>query len=168
MGGVVILSRPDERRNGVPASQPPNKRTWQLAGAVALLFVTVIGALAIAFPKQLAHQVEISVVRQPTPYTQLFFSDSAVLPKQLKVDRMNTFTFTVINDQGLSETYHYIVTMTSSKSREVVSQGSFTIINNASTRRSVAVKPKYRRSHYLITVALSGTADFIQFYGDTP
>jgi hypothetical protein len=165
----VILSRPDDRRSQVPASQPPNKRIWRIAAAVVLVFCVVTGVLAIGFPAQFKHQLAISIIRQPTPYTQLFFNDSTALPKQLKFDHLNKFTFTVINDQGRPENYHYIVTMTRVKSGKIVSisKGSLMVGNTKSVMQAVRVEPKFRKSHYLIKVTLSGTADFIQFYATT-
>lgn len=137
-------------------------------GVVVLILVGILGIFAVAFPDQFRHQLEISVVRQPTPYTQLFFSDPAALPKKLTVGHANKFSFTIINNEGHSQTYHYTVTVTHAKSRTVASEGSLTLGDQQSSTQTVAVKPASRGSQYLIEVALSGTSDLIQFYGDTP
>lgn len=164
---AVILSRPDDRQSQISASQPPNKHTWRLALTVILAVIGVIGAFAVGFPTQLKHQLAISIVRQPTPYTQLFFSDPAALPKELKTDRTNKFAFTLINDEGRPETYDYIVTMTGAKSSEVVGMGSLTVRNNGQFTKTVGIKPKNKKTRYLIKVTLSDSVDFIQFYGIT-
>jgi hypothetical protein len=134
---------------------------------VAAIVVGVVGIFAIVSPSQFRHQLEISVARQPNPYTQLYFTHPTALPKELKIDHVNTFAFTVINDQGHSATYRYIVTMTRAKSQTVVSTGYLTIGNNQQITRTVEVEPKSKRSQYLIKVTLSGTVDVIQFYGST-
>lgn len=135
---------------------------------MVLILVGILGIFAIVFPAQFKHQLEISVVRQPTPYTQLFFSNPATLPKKLMVGRVNEFSFTVVNDEGHSQTYHYTVTVTGPKSRKIASEGSLTLNDRQSTSQTVGVKTASRGSQYLIEVALTGTSDLIQFYGNTP
>ena len=167
-GETMIAPRPDERRNRAPAPQPQNKPPWRFAVAAVLALVGIIGIFAIGFPTQFKHQLEISVFRQPTPYTQLFFSDPRVLPKKLEVGHVNKFSFTVANDQGHSATYRYTVTISGGKLQKVAGGGSFTIGDGQSITRTVEVVPASRKTQYLIKIALNGTVDFIQFYGDTP
>lgn len=163
----MIQSKPVDRGNEVPAGQSPGKRILLRAGAAVLISAAIVGGLAVAFPKQFAHQIAISTTRQPTPYTQLFFTDPSALPKDLTVDRVNTFAFTVINDEGHAENYHYVITLTTGKSHEIVGEGSLEVGNNQRATRTAGVKPKSRTTRYLISVALNGTGDFVQFYGDT-
>jgi hypothetical protein len=165
----VSLTRPVGHGNRVSESDPPSKRRWWLAATIVLVSAALVGGLALAFPKEFKHQLEISVVRQPTPYTQLFFSDPSALPQRLHVKRVNTFAITIINDQGRSELYHYTVTMAGAGSRKVVGTGSVVIGDSSSATRTIGVKPKSRKSRYLVTVVLSGDgiSEFIQFYGVT-
>src|ERR1700743_1493779 len=111
----MIAPRPDDRRTRAPAPQSPDKPPWRFALAAVLTLIGIVGLLAIGFPAQFKHQLEISVFRQPTQYTQLFFSDPTALPKKLEVNRQNKFSFTVVNDQGHSATYHYTVTIAVAK-----------------------------------------------------
>ena len=174
----MITPRPDDRWNRAPAPQrsrppappppAPKKPVWQFVVAAVLVLIGIVGLLAIIFPAQFKHQLDISVFRQPTPYTQLFFGDPTTLPKKLEVGHANKFSFTVINDQGHAATYRYVVTITGAKLQKVASQGSFTLGDSQSITRAVAVVPTARKTQYLVTVTLSGTADFIQFYGVTP
>jgi hypothetical protein len=182
----MISPRPDDRWNRAPAPQPnpapapqrnrapapppspPKKPAWQFALAAVLALIGIVGLLAVCFPTQFKHQLDISVFRQSTPYTQLFFSDPTTLPKKLEVGHPNKFSFTVINDQGHSATYHYTVTITGAKLQKVTSAGSFTLGDSQSITRTVTVVPTAKKTQYLIKVTLSGTVDFIQFYGDTP
>jgi hypothetical protein len=165
----MIASRPDDDSwNRAPAPQPPNKPAWRIAAAVVLILIGILGLFAIFFPTQFKHQLDISVLRQPTSYTQLFFGDPAALPKKLEVDSVNKFSFTVINNQGHSAIYHYTVTITGAKVQKVAGQGSFTLGDSRSITRTVGVVPTARGIQYLVKVTLSGTADFIQFYSNTP
>jgi hypothetical protein len=175
--GTMITPRPDDRwnrasaqqsRTPTPLPESPKRPAWQFAVAAVLTLIGIAGLLAIFFPVQFNHQLDISVFRQPTPYTQLFFSDPTTLPKKLEVGHANKFSFTVVNDQGHPATYRYIVTITGAKLQKVASQGSFTLGDSQSITRTVAVVPTARKTQYLVKVMLSGTVDFIQFYGDTP
>jgi hypothetical protein len=167
-GRTMIAPRPADRRDRTPAPQPSNKPPWRFAIAAVLALVGVIGIFAICFPAQFKHQLEISVLRQPTPYTQLFFGDPTALPKKLEVNRVNKFSFTVVNNQGHSATYHYTVTIGGAKPPKVADEGSFAIGDGQSVTRTVGVVPASGKTQYLIKVTLSGTVDFIQFYGNTP
>jgi len=163
----MIASRPDDHRNRDLASQPRKSHAWRLALAVVLILIGIVGIFAICFPAQFKQQLEVSVLRQPTPYTQLFFSTPTALPQKLEVNHVNKFSFTVINNQGRSGTYRYTVTITGGKLQKVASQGSFVLGDSQSVTRIVGVVPKSRGTQYLIKVTLSGTADFIQFYSKT-
>jgi hypothetical protein len=163
----VILSRPDGRQDRAAPSQAPYKHVWRLAAVTVLIVIGVIGIFAIVFPTQFKHQLEISLIRQPTPYTQLYFTDPATLPKELKPGVVNKFAFTIINNEGHSEIYRYVVTMTRATSQTVVSTGSLTVGDNRQIMHTVGVEPRSKNSQYLIKVTLKGTVDSIQFYGST-
>jgi len=166
----MIAPRPDDRRTRAPAPPPSStsKPPWRFALTAALILIGIAGALAVFFPAQVKHQLEISVFRQPTPYTQLFFSNPTALPEKLEVGHPNKFSFTVVNDQGSSEAYRYTVTVTGGKLQRAASAGTFTLNDGQSVTRTSEIVPMSRGAKYLIKVTLSGTTDFIQFYGDTP
>ena len=126
-------------------------------------------ALFVASPRQFVHQIEISVIRQPTPYTQLFFSHPGAIPSTLRLDRPNKFTFTIVNDEGQSSLYHFTVTMKAAgSSTTVVANGSLRLDDSGIGTRTVAFVPTKQRHQYLITVVLDGSGLSIHFYGETP
>lgn len=163
----MIAPRPGERRNLAPAPQRPNRPPWSIAAATVLILIGIVGIWAICFPAQFRQQLDVSVFRQPTPYTQLFFSKPTALPQALELNQANRFSFTVINNQGRPATYRYTVTISDTKQQQVSGAGSFTIGDSQRITRTVAVVPTARQTRYLVKVALSGTTDFIQFYGNT-
>ena len=129
----------------------------------------LLAALFAASPRQFVHQIEISLIKQPTPYTQLFFSDPSAIPGTLRLDRPNKFTFTVVNDEGQSSFYHFAVAVnTAGLSTTVVAIGSLQLDDGGTGTRTVAFVPKKRRHRYLITVVLDGSGLSIHFYGETP
>lgn len=170
----MVASRPDDRQYRAPGPRLPSKPkrpAWRLAAAIVLTAIGIISIFAICFPTQFKQQLEVSVFRQPTPYTQLFFGDPTGLPSKLEVGHVNKFTFTVINDQGRSATYHYtvtIATVTGAKLQKTAGEGSFTLGDSQSITQTVGVVPTAPGEQYLVKVTLIGTPDFIQFYGDTP
>lgn len=162
-----MLSRSVQDTTQTPALNSVKKFPWVVAITITLSFLVLIGGLAVAFPKQFVHQIGISIIRQTTPYTQLYFTDPAILPAQLRAGRDSKFAFTIQNSQGKDERYRYTVTMTGAGSSVVVLTGSVAIPNDRSVTYTVSVDPKSHRSRYLINVVLDGTGQSIHFYGDT-
>jgi hypothetical protein len=132
-----------------------------------LIIILILIAAAASLSKQVRHQLELSIVRQPAPYTQLYFSHLAALPEKLKVDQKNTFDFTIINDENRSYHYTYSISLDDPKTHLVVSRETVTIDNGSSATRAVTVVPKDHKARYLITVALEGVNQSIHFYGQT-
>ena len=161
-----MLTEPIEITNTSTPRRPKEKRGRAVV-VVVLCSVALIAGLFTAFPKQFMHQIEISLIRQPTPYTQLFFSHPTALQARLHVDRPNKFAFTIINDEGRSELFNYSVMVSTAKSVNVTRRGSLTIRNGGSVTRLVAVVPRSRKSRYLITVVLDANGQSIHFYGET-
>jgi hypothetical protein len=157
----------DRRTSRGPANQPPRaKAYWRVVLGVGLVIIVVIGVLS-AFSQQFRHQVEISVVRQGTPYTQLYFASPTKLPSALKVDKKNIVDFTIENDEGRVYRYAYTVTIENSKSHVVMTSNTVTVGYGDSATRQIAVTPKDRKSKYLITVTLEGMNQSIHFYAET-
>jgi hypothetical protein len=163
-----VLTRNVERSDNIHALHLLKKKNRRVAVAMVLSFIGLFVGLFVAFPRQFVHQLDISLVRQPTPYTQLFFNNPTALPSQLRVNRANKFAFTIVNDQGRSWLYRYTVTASTAGSSTVAGRGSLTIRNGRSLTCTVAVVPKLRKSRYLVTVVLNAPDQSIHFYGDTP
>lgn len=162
-----MLTRPFEHTNG--AIKQPSPRTGRRRLVIVAIFccVALISGLITAYPKQFIHQAEISLVRQPTPYTQLFFSNPGSLPGHLLIRRPNRFAFKVTNNQGQREIYRYAIIMSTAKTVIVANRGTLTIGNDESSSRTATVVPKSRRSRYLITIVIDPGGQSIHFYGET-
>ena len=163
-----MLTKPRELDDPLGSSRLRAERRNRRPFAVLLLSAGLLVALFAASPRQFVHQIEISVIRQPTPYTQLFFSDPRAVPSRLQFDRSNKFTFTIVNDEGRTWLYHFKVMMSSARSSTVIAHGSLLLNDKETGTRTVAVVPKARQHRYLITVVLDGSSQSIHFYGDTP
>jgi hypothetical protein len=153
----------------VRVPQPSRKSSGHgVVIGVGLSCVALLVGLYAAFPRQFQHQLQISLVRQPTPYTQLYFTNLNALSGKLLVDKPDSFAFTIENDQGQTWAYEYTVTVSAAGSHTVADVGALSIPNGTSVTRTFKFVPKSRRSRYLVTVSLSPTDQSIHFYGDTP
>jgi hypothetical protein len=129
----------------------------------------LLATLFVAFPQQFVHQIKISIIRQPTSYTQLFFSHPSAIPNSLRLEGPNKFSFTIVNDEGQSSLYRFAVTMnTTGLSTTVVAKGSLRLDDGGIGTRTVALMPEKRRHRYQITVVLLASGQSIHFYGETP
>jgi hypothetical protein len=149
----------------------PRKTTigprWKLPISIGLIGVAIVAGLVVAFPSQIKYQIQISLFRQTTPYTQLFFTNPAALSSQLRVDHENKLSFTVINGQGQSRNYQYTVTVDDAGRKELVTHGALTVKNGGRLTRNVLFEPKFHKTRYLITVQLNGLDQSIHYYGVT-
>jgi hypothetical protein len=140
------------------------RRPTAIAVSVAAVLLAV--ALAAAFPKQLKHQWELSVVRQQTPYTQLYFTAPASIPSSLVAGQQNTFDFTIENDEGRAYRYTYVVTLKDSRAQQASTE-TVTVNSGERVTRAVTVVPRDNKSTYLVSVAIPDLKQSIQFYGET-
>src|ERR1700733_5733026 len=106
-----MLTKPRELDDQLRSPRPRRARRIRRPFIVMLSSVGLLTALFVASPRQFVHQIEISVIRQTTPYTQLFFSDPRAIPSNLRLDQPNNFSFTILGDEGQSSFYHFTVTM---------------------------------------------------------
>ena len=147
--------------------QPAHTRIpWSIIiGVGVAVFVALLAA--VASPQQFKHQLAISFIRQPTPYTQLYFKNPGTLPDKLKYNKKNTIDFTIVNNEGRTYIYTYVITLQDSRSRQTVSAGTVTIANMHTISCPGVVIPKDRNSRYMIIIDLKGMNQSIHFYGET-
>jgi hypothetical protein len=78
-----------EKSGAAPTLQPHRRiptSTLRTLGWVAVAAICIAApGLGIAFPHQIAHQIALAVTRQPTPFTELYFSDPNGLPGSLSL-----------------------------------------------------------------------------------
>jgi len=166
--GHADSSRPSVDRCGQVGSVGlRSKAPLPLYIGIGLVTILILVAAAAALSKQFRHQLALSIVRQPTPYTQLYFPHPGTLPGKLKVDRKNTFQFAIVNDENRAVRYTYIVVLLHGSKSRHVSTATVTVSNGKTVTPSVTVVPKERNSRYQISVTLEGMNQSIHFYGTT-
>ena len=105
----------------------------------------------------------MAVTRQPTHYTELYFSNPQALPTSLSLSAPNLFRFTLVNHEGHDTAYSYTVTLASVYGVSTIAQGRIDLKNGVTGTRLVNVHPTRRATEYLVTVSLAGRSEMIHF-----
>ena len=125
---------------------------------VVLVLLAVL-AIVCAYPGQLADAVTLATTRLPEGYSQLYFANQTQLPTQVKPGVAASFNFDLINLQGSTQNYQYVVTQGAS----VIAQGSITLQDGASLEHTVSFKLPKAKTTTQITVRLVGRDQQINF-----
>ena len=147
-----------------PRSRAASPR--RLLGWIAVVVICIAAAgLVRAFPHQIAHQIAISVTRQPASYTALYFSNPQALPASLSLSRPNLCKFTIFNHEGHDAIYPYVVTLTSSHGAKTIAQDHIDVGDNKKATMVINIVPPRRATKYVVTVTLQGRPETIHFVG---
>jgi len=167
--GSAAATTPRPARKQQPRPAGSRSRTasmLRLLRWVAVVAICIAAAgLGRAFPHQIAHQIAISITRQPAPYTELYFSNPQALPTSLSLSRLNLFKFTIVNHEGHDTIYSYVVTLASSHGAATIARGRIDVGNGMKATRVVNVVPIRPATKYVVTTALRGRLETIHFAG---
>jgi hypothetical protein len=134
---------------------------------VALVLIAAVGLAGLtAFAWRspaVRKQITESVARQPTPYTELYFTDHTNLPSFLSTSHTNDFAFTIGNHEGKALSYQYQVTATSAQGTTRVGGGTVQADSGRLVNTSVSFLAPAPATQYVITVHLSGRPEMIHF-----
>jgi Protein of unknown function (DUF1616) len=137
-----------------PPSPPVRRRRWPLllAALVVLIGLTLVSPAG-------RHQWGVSFVRQPTPYTALWFQDAASLPHTVTSGARIHLTVTVANHEGRRTDYPLVVSSANvgaTRAMTVLHHASVTIPSGGQRSVSVAVRPACTHSACELQVSLPG------------
>jgi hypothetical protein len=130
-----------------------------IVGVVATAGLTAFAWQSPAVRRQIAE----SVSRQPTPYTELYFTDHTNLPVFVSTSYTNAFAFTIGNHEGKALSYPYVVTATSAQGTTEIASGSVRVDSARFVNTSVSFLAPAPATKYVITVQLSGRPEMIHF-----
>ena len=146
------------------ASPPPGRARWWwrvLAGAAGLA-----SAISLLVPAG-RHQWALSLLRQPTRYTVLFFDRAAALQARVTAGQPVHFAFTVGNREGRAMRYRYVISiypLGRGGGRPVLLAESAKLVPaGASWSVSVTVRPHCGSAPCRIQVSLPGHPETIDF-----
>lgn len=110
-------------------------------------------------------QIAESTSQKPAPFTELYFTDPAALPKHLSTASPNYFGVTVANHEGRTVDYSYLVTARSILGTATVAQGQVSIAAGGRAYALEQFTPPQPGIAYEITVQLVGRPEAIHFTG---
>ncbi len=108
-------------------------------------------------------QVLESVSRRPTPFTELYFSAPADLPKHLDLDQPNRFSFVIVNHEEGAVDYAAEVVLHGPRGDVPLATDHVRLLSGRSSEQAVQFQPDQRDSAYVVTVQLRGRAENIHF-----
>jgi hypothetical protein len=133
-----------------------------VTSVVALVMLAV--ALVLGFgPGTVARQLELSFVRQPTPFTELYFADPAAVTSPGHGG--STFTFAVHSHELREVTYRYEVTVQAAGTTTTIDTGSLTLSPGGVATRTVALPVQAGGTRFTATVRLIDRPESIDFIG---
>lgn len=109
------------------------------------------------------HQWALSLFRQPTYYTALYFGHASMLPSALVRGQRIPVSFYVRNEEGGPVDYQYVVTSSDGIYTDVLKQSRRTVAAGATWKVFIRVRPGCRLTPCRIEVALPGHLENIDF-----
>jgi hypothetical protein len=138
------------------------KKHWR--AFLILAMSLTVGAFIVALSSSdVRMQIVKSTTRQPTPFTELYFTNAQSLPKDLRGEGPFTFQFTIANHEGRVVGYSYLVTAADTGGTTPITHGAVVIESGQSTPLPVSFVPARIDTTYLVTVQLVGRPETIHF-----
>jgi hypothetical protein len=135
-----------------------HRRWWP---ALTPLAVVAIG-LSLVSPAG-RHEWALSLFRQPTYSTVLFFNRAWALPTTTVVRAPLAVSFTIGNNEGRAESYRYVLSISSDRFNRVLSESAEMIGAGKTWTVSTVIRPACDASHCRVEVSLPGHPETIDF-----
>ena len=150
--------QPDE---DAPVSRydPPRWDFWLLGTG---LLAIALAAASFLSP-WVRHEWSLSLQRQPTPYTQLGFTNAASLPTTGVRGKGIPVSFTITNDEGKQISYRYVVASGSGTTLTAINTGTTVIAAGHSWGVGIVVVPKCAATSCQVQVSLPEQNESIDF-----
>src|SRR5258708_27948147 len=147
-----------EPNNSSPNHRSPNRRTGILVLLAALFGVGLI--LYGGWDAIRAEMGNLRLLPLQEGFTELYFNDSTSLPTVAGAGKLISFSFSVHNNQGVSDVYPYVAYFEASDgSRTVLSTGTISLTSGASKAVTVSYtldrkSTRLNSSHQIISYAV--------------
>jgi hypothetical protein len=109
------------------------------------------------------HQWALSIFRQPTPDTALFFDKAWALPTTAIISAPMPISFTIENDEGRAVKYRYVLSISGGGHSHVLKQSARTVDTGEAWNVSAIIRPVCNTLHCRIEVSLTGHPEVIDF-----
>jgi hypothetical protein len=147
------------RERAMPEDHNPRRVGRWLLPAVAAVVVVAVGA-SLLFPAG-RHQWALSIFRQPTRYTALYFTNASTLPAMYTNDQKIHVQFGVRNDEGRAVDYEYKLTSSDGIYSDTLRQSEQVVAAGATWKVALWVKPRCLLTPCHLQVALPGHPETI-------
>jgi hypothetical protein len=141
--------------------QTKHRRAFLILAATLAAGAFVSGLFSSGFRSQVAK----STSRQPTLFTELYFTNARYLPKDLRGQGPFSFQFTIANHEGRTVDYSYLVTAAHVGGTTPITRDAVIVESGHATALSVSFVPARTNTPYLVTVELVGRPESIHFRG---
>lgn len=169
---------PEPAAASQPANQPvgqPGGRVARVANAlrrhpirlVSTLVVLGLAAAAAAFPGWTARQIALSFNPRPSYYSELFFTKIGQLPAHATPGTPGKVHFSIVNREGRTLRYSYLVAVTVPGSPSHTELGHVTLKNNQKAEVVAPFEVAGTHTGYTVTVRINEPFDVIEFHGRT-
>jgi hypothetical protein len=150
--------QPDEDAQ-VSRYQSPRWDFWLLGTGLLAIALAVASFLS----PWVRHEWSLSVQRQPAPYTQLGFTNTASLPATGVAGKGIPVSFNITNDEGRQVSYRYVVESGSGTTLTTISSGTTVIDAGQSSGVHLVVVPKCAAASCRVQVSLPEQNESIDF-----
>ena len=128
-----------------------------------LVPVAVVAVLVSLLLPAGRHQWALSLIRQPTPYTSLFFTKPAALPAAVSWDAPVPVSFSIQNNQGRPTAYRYVITDSAANQTQQLAEAKRTVRSGATWTVSIVLHPDCAATPCRFDIALPGHPETIDF-----
>jgi hypothetical protein len=146
-----------------PAPTPPAPPAGARRHPVALAVAAALfgAAIALWLSPWLREQVLVSIVRQPTSFTELAVSDPKALPSSLPAGRPTPMPFVITNHDGTTTDYEYRVVLSGPDGAAVVADDHVTVADGQSATIAATITPPEPRTAYEVEIELVGRPEHL-------
>jgi hypothetical protein len=142
-----------------PGNQSRERKWWPVLAPLAVLAI----GFSLLWPNG-RHQWALSIFRQPTHNTVLFFNKAWSLPTTAIIRAPMPISFTIENDEGRTVNYQYILSVSGDGGHSRVFGESARIVRAGGTWNvSTTIRPDCNNLHCRIEVSLPGYPEVIDF-----
>jgi len=151
-------AEPPAPQHGVDSQRARIRRFW-----IVLIAFVVIGIAGSTISPTIRHQWALSLIRQPTRYTLLYFDHPASLPNEVTEGQSISFSFTIGNEQGRSVIYRYDIGVTPANDPQSQLHSMTVLANGAMRSIPVKLRPLCMSTPCQIRVSLPAHHQSIHF-----
>jgi hypothetical protein len=131
-----------------------NRYNLPILGVVAGIVVAVV--ISLNLPR-LSAAYSLASQHRPEAYTELYFADPAHLPSYAPPGKAEKLQFVIVNHEGTSHRYQYVITETAPGYQKQLVSPSFVLADGSAATRSTTYSLPAANANLHITITLLGS-----------